>query len=133
MNRFYVQEHDARRRHWDLRLESGGALKSWALPKGPPPSPGVRRLAVRVPDHALSYGPFHGVIPKGRYGAGAVRTWDGGRYEAEGGVEEGLERGRLSLVFHGTRLRGRYALVRLPRPGRQEAWLMIKARREGRP
>jgi bifunctional non-homologous end joining protein LigD len=105
--RFVVQEHHARRLHWDLRLERGGVLVSWALPRGLPPDPGENRLAVHTEDHPLEYLDFEGNIPKGEYGAGEMRVWDRGTYEAEK-----FESAKVVVVLHGERVRGRYALFR---------------------
>ncbi len=117
--RFSVQEHHARRLHWDLRLEKDGVLKSWALPKGPPLEPGVRRLAIQTEDHPLEYIYFEGTIPPGHYGAGEVKLWDKGEYE----IEE-WSPGKIVVFFYGQKLRGRYALVHL----RDSNWLMIKSK-----
>jgi bifunctional non-homologous end joining protein LigD len=105
-SRFVVQEHHASTLHWDIRLEHDGVLKSWAVPKGPPEEPGIRRLAVQVEDHPVGYIDFHGTIPSG-YGSGTVEIWDDGRFELE-------SRAAAKLVFrlHGRRLSGRYSLVR---------------------
>ena len=105
--RFVVQEHHARRLHWDLRLERDGVLVSWALPRGIPPDPGENRLAVHTEDHPLEYLDFEGTIPKGEYGAGEMRVWDRGTYEAEK-----FEPAKVVVTFHGERMRGRYALFR---------------------
>jgi bifunctional non-homologous end joining protein LigD len=106
-NRFVIQEHHARRLHWDLRLERDGALASWALPRGVPPTPKDNRLAVRTEDHPLKYLEFEGEIPKGQYGAGRMLIWDRGTYEAEKFTDE-----KVTVVFHGERVRGRHALFR---------------------
>jgi bifunctional non-homologous end joining protein LigD len=105
--RFVIQEHSARRLHWDLRLERDGALASWALPRGLPPDPGENRLAVRTEDHPLSYLEFEGEIPKGEYGAGTMRIWDSGTYEAEK-----FEDDKVVIRLEGEQARGRYALFR---------------------
>jgi bifunctional non-homologous end joining protein LigD len=105
--RFVVQEHDARRLHWDLRLEHAGALASWAVPRGIPAHPDENRLAVRTEDHPLEYLEFEGEIPKGEYGAGTMAVWDRGTYEPEKFRED-----EVIAVFHGERVRGRYALFR---------------------
>jgi bifunctional non-homologous end joining protein LigD len=105
--RFVVQEHDARRLHWDLRLEHEGTLASWALPRGIPQHPDENRLAVRTEDHPLEYLEFHGDIPKGEYGAGTMTIWDSGTYEPEK-----FRDGEVIATFHGERVRGRYALFR---------------------
>ena len=113
--RFVVQEHSARRLHWDLRLEHDGALASWALPRGIPEHPGENRLAVRTEDHPLEYLEFHGDIPKGEYGAGTMTIWDSGTYEAEKFRED-----EVIATFHGERVRGRYALFRT----RESDWMI---------
>jgi bifunctional non-homologous end joining protein LigD len=105
--RFVLQEHDARRLHWDLRLEHEGTLASWALPRGIPQHPDENRLAVRTEDHPLEYLEFHGDIPKGEYGAGTMTIWDSGTYEPEK-----FRDGEVIATFHGERVRGRYALFR---------------------
>jgi bifunctional non-homologous end joining protein LigD len=105
--RFVVQEHHARRLHWDLRLERDGVLVSWALPRGLPPDPGENRLAVRTEDHPVEYLDFEGEIPKGEYGAGEMRVWDRGTYEVEK-----FEPAKVVVVLNGERVRGRYALFR---------------------
>lgn len=128
--RFVVQRHRARRLHYDVRLEIDGVLVSWAVPRGPTLDPGVRRLAVHVEDHPLDYLDFEGVIPHGQYGAGDVIVWDTGTYELVKGddpVAE-LEAGSMHVEFHGTKLRGRVALVRTGRrTGEGPQWLMIHA------
>jgi bifunctional non-homologous end joining protein LigD len=105
--RFVVQEHHARRLHWDLRLEHDGALASWAVPRGIPMDPKTNHLAVRTEDHPLSYLEFHGEIPKGQYGAGTMTIWDQGTFE----LEKWRDR-EVMAVFHGERMRGRYVLFR---------------------
>ena len=115
--RFVVQEHHARRLHWDLRLEHDGALASWAIPNGIPDDPRRNRKAVHVEDHPLEYIDFHGAIPAGSYGAGAVKIWDHGTYECEKWRED-----EVIAVFHGERLRGRYALFQAGREDRD--WMI---------
>jgi DNA ligase D-like protein (predicted ligase)/DNA ligase D-like protein (predicted 3'-phosphoesterase) len=119
---FVVQEHDARRLHYDLRLEREGVLKSWAVPKGIPEESGVKRLAVQTEDHPLDYGGFEGEIPKGQYGAGTVKIWDRGYYAVKLWEEDKIE-----FLLQGERLKGRYVLVRLKRGG-EKNWLLLKAR-----
>jgi bifunctional non-homologous end joining protein LigD len=123
--RFVVHEHQARRHHFDFRLEIAGVLKSWAVPKGPSMDPADKRLAVQVPDHPLSYGEFEGVIPEGQYGAGPVVIWDRGTFlPASGDPESDLDLGKLSFTLKGGKLRGGFALVRMRRGEGQ--WLLIK-------
>ncbi len=131
--RFVVQKHAARRTHFDLRLEIGGALASWAVPKGPSADPASKRLAVHVEDHPLEYGEFEGVIPKGEYGAGSVIIWDRGRYEPTGdtadseqALQQGVRSGKLEFNLYGERLRGRWALVRMKGAEGEDNWLLIK-------
>jgi bifunctional non-homologous end joining protein LigD len=114
-DRFVVQEHHARRLHWDVRLERDGVLASWAVPKGPPTSSDQNRLAVHTEDHPLEYLDFHGAIPRGQYGAGEMTIWDSGTYETEKWRDD-----EVIVEFHGTRLQGRYALIQTN--GNQ--WLM---------
>ncbi len=127
-----VQKHAARQVHWDFRLELDGALKSWAVPKGPSYDPRVRRLAVEVEDHPLEYGTFEGTIPRGEYGGGTVMLWDTGSWEPVGEPRQGLEKGELKVRLSGKRLRGGWVLVRTGRPGdepdRARQWLLIKER-----
>ena len=125
---FVVQQHDARSLHWDFRLEHGGVLWSWAVPKGPSMDPGDKRLAVHVEDHPLDYATFHGTIPEGQYGAGTVEIWDHGTWAPVGDPAAGLKKGELKFTLSGKRLTGGFVLIRLkPRPkDRAENWLMIK-------
>ncbi len=123
---FVVQEHAAGAHHFDLRLEVAGAMRSWALPKGPSMDPATRRLAVQVADHGLAHNDF-----EGRSGSGAVTIWDRGTYEQGGRVSwpEALERGHAVFVLRGRKLKGGFALQRT-RPGEQAQWLLIKRRDE---
>jgi len=126
--RFVIHEHHARNLHFDLRLEIGGVLKSWAVPKGLSLNPNLKRLAIGVPDHSLSYIDYEGTIAEGRYGAGRVVVWDSGDYQADGDAHEQLENGRLNFIFHGKKLRGSFSLVRM-KDGKGQ-WLVIKNRDE---
>lgn len=131
---FVVQQHAARRMHYDVRLEVGGVLASWAVPNGPSYDPKVKRLAVHVEDHPLDYAGFEGGIPAGEYGGGRVIVWDAGTYanltQRDGRpvpVEKAIERGHLSVWLEGSKLRGGWSLTRTTRPGqRQDSWLMVK-------
>ncbi|HSS27580.1 MAG TPA: DNA ligase D [Usitatibacter sp.] len=125
---FVIQKHAASRLHYDFRLELDGTLVSWAVPKGPSLDPHVRRMAVHVEDHPLSYAGFEGVIPKGQYGAGTVEVWDRGTWTPIEDPREGLARGRLKFQLEGEKLHGNWMLVRINnrRDERQEPWLLIK-------
>jgi bifunctional non-homologous end joining protein LigD len=132
---FCVQRHHASHLHYDLRLEVGGALKSWAVPKGPTLDPDEKRLAMLVEDHPIEYGSFEGVIPKGNYGAGSVMLWDRGTYEllGEATAEEQLARGDFKFRLHGAKLGGDFAIVRIKsrntgRSNKGNEWLLIKKR-----
>jgi bifunctional non-homologous end joining protein LigD len=126
---FVVQRHDARRLHYDFRLERDGALASWAVPKGVPLEPGQQHLAVHVEDHPLEYATFEGEIPKGEYGAGAVEIWDSGTYEL---IEE-KKNGGLTVRLHGERLNGTWALVPARLSGDEKNWLILRKRDETAP
>jgi DNA ligase D-like protein (predicted 3'-phosphoesterase) len=134
MPRFVVQKHDARTLHYDFRLEVGGVLRSWAVPKGPSTNPRDKRLAVPVEDHALEYGAFEGRIGEGAYGAGAVIVWDAGSYrnvtERDGRpvpIERALDAGHAVVWLQGEKLRGGWILQRVA----ADRWLLIKRRDEG--
>src|SRR6185436_9171825 len=134
---FVVQQHSARRLHYDFRLECDGVLISWAVPRGPALDPNEKRLAVQTEDHPYAYASFEGVIPPGQYGAGEVIVWDCGVYspdeggatwfhdraEAEREVREGLAKGKLSILLRGEKLKGSFALVKTKEA---KQWLMIK-------
>ncbi|ROU02905.1 DNA ligase D [Histidinibacterium lentulum] len=124
--RYSMQNHDARRLHWDLRLEWDGVLLSWAVTKGPSLDPGDKRLAVQTEDHPLDYLTFEGIIPAGNYGAGTVMLWDLGHWQPRGDVAEGLKKGHLKFALHGERMTGGWSLVRMKREGKRENWLLIK-------
>ncbi|HEY5058705.1 MAG TPA: DNA ligase D [Gaiellaceae bacterium] len=121
---FVVQRHDARRLHYDFRLERSGVLASWAVPKGVPLEPGVRALAVHVEDHPLDYATFEGEIPKGQYGGGTVEIWDRGTYDL---IEEKRD-GGLTVRLHGARLDGTWTLVPAALDGDPKNWLLIRKR-----
>jgi bifunctional non-homologous end joining protein LigD len=126
-SRFVVQRHHARRLHYDLRLEIGGVLKSWAVPQGPTLDPKIKRLAVHVEDHPIEYGEFEGTIPQGNYGAGTVTVWDNGTFEVLGDMaaEQQLERGDFKFQLHGHKLMGNFALVRI-KSSKKAEWLLLK-------
>ena len=125
---FVVQKHDARRLHFDLRLELNGVLKSWAVTKGPSLIPGVKRLAIQTEDHPMDYLEWEGVIPKGEYGGGTMIVWDRGTWTPDGDPEKGLKKGHLQFVLSGKRLKGLWDLVRMSRRKgeKKDPWLLIK-------
>ncbi len=124
---FVVQKHAARRMHYDLRLEMGGVLESWAVPRGVSADPVEKRLAVKVEDHPLEYADFEGLIPKGNYGAGAVIVWDRGHWVPHEDPEEGLARGKLLFELRGFKLRGVWTLVKLAKGDNE--WLLIREKK----
>jgi DNA ligase D-like protein (predicted 3'-phosphoesterase) len=117
---FVVHEHHATHLHWDLRIEMDGVLKSWAVPKKPPTKKGVKRLAVQVDDHDLSYAGFEGEIPEGQYGAGKVLIWDKGSYDLADRSAD-----KIVVDFKGKKLKGKYALIRFKKAG-EKNWLFFK-------
>jgi len=123
--RFVVHEHDASQLHYDFRLEMEGVLRSWAIPKGPSMNPSERRLAVLVEDHPLEYFDFEGIIPQGRYGAGAVVIWDSGTYVLLDQKED-----KISFFLKGRKLKGNFTLARLKGKGKENQWLFIKQKDE---
>jgi bifunctional non-homologous end joining protein LigD len=127
---FVIQKHDARRLHYDFRLELNGTLKSWAVPKGPSLDPKDKRLAVHVEDHPISYANFEGSIPEGQYGAGDVIVWDRGVWQPHGDPEATYKAGKLKFTLIGEKLTGDWTLVRtrLQGSGGKEQWLLIKER-----
>lgn len=121
---FVVQKHRASALHYDFRLEAGGVLVSWAVPKGPSLDPKVKRLAMQVEDHPLDYARFEGVIPEGEYGGGTVMVWDIGTYRLEDDetFDEAMRKGRIVFTLNGKKLKGGWSLIRTN--GRQ--WLLMK-------
>ena len=122
--RFVIHEHHARNLHFDLRLETEGVLKSWAVPKGISLNPADKRLAVAVPDHSVNYIDYEGEISEGSYGAGDVRIWDDGHYETATDPYRQLQAGKLTFTFFGLKVRGEFTLVRLN--NQPNNWLLIK-------
>lgn len=120
--RFVIHEHYARSHHFDFRLEKDGVLKSWAVPKGLPEKTGMKRLAIQVEDHALEFGGCEGTIPKNEYGAGSITVWDRGTYELETWTV-----GRIAFTLKGSRITGRFNLVRFEHGGPRD-WLLIRRR-----
>lgn len=147
---FVIHKHDATSLHYDFRLQIGDVVPSWAIPKGPTLDPTVKRLAMKVEDHDLSYKDFEGVIEEGKYGAGPVMIWDQGTYipeievskgvreevkdfhEGQKVMREGLEKGEIKFFLEGTKLKGSFALVKTKGfpPGVKNAWLLIKHKDE---
>ncbi|MFA7542717.1 MAG: DNA polymerase ligase N-terminal domain-containing protein, partial [Lysobacterales bacterium] len=123
---FVIQLHHARRRHYDLRLQVGDVLRSWAVPKGPSLDPAVKRLAVEVEDHPLAYADFQGEIAEGEYGAGHVALFDRGVWTSADDAEQQLAKGHLRFELYGRKLRGGWHLVRSGKPARQPQWLLFK-------
>src|SRR5713101_1175684 len=134
-SRFVIQKHDARRLHYDFRLEMEGVLKSWAVPKGLPWKQGEKHLAVEVEDHPVDYAEFEGVIPEGQYGGGTVMVWDRGRYFVYGEQPlESLRDGKLHLVLEGEKAKGEWTLVRIRgRDGEKNQWLILKTGSSAKP
>ncbi len=134
--RFVIQKHDARRLHYDFRLEIDGVLVSWAVPKGPSMDPSDKRLAVQTEDHPLDYADFEGVIPKGEYGGGTVMVWDYGTYrnlrankgKNSASMEDSLAQGLVEVWLEGEKLQGGYALRRTSANDGKAQWLLIKKR-----
>jgi len=118
-NIYVIQKHDASHLHYDLRLEMDGALKSWAIPKGPSTEKNVKRLAVAVEDHPIGYENFEGIIPEGQYGAGKVEIWDKGTYSIEGRTGD-----KIIVNINGKKLNGRYCLIKFK--GQEKNWLFFK-------
>ena len=120
---FVIHKHHASHLHWDLRLEMDGVLKSWAVPKEPPTTKDVKRLAIQVEDHPLEYAKFHGVIPEGNYGAGKVEIWDNGKYKLKNRSSNKIE-----FNLKGKKLNGNYILVKThygSKPGKSWLWFKI--------
>lgn len=141
---FVVHKHKATSLHYDFRLEIGGVMPSWAIPKGPTLDSDVKRLAMPTTDHTMEYRHFEGVIPQGSYGAGPVMIWDEGYYipeveiskgvrkgitdreEGEKVMREGMQKGEIKFILHGKKLKGSFALVKTRGWGPKNSWLMIK-------
>src|SRR5437879_4092372 len=134
-SRFVIQKHDARRLHYDFRLEMEGVLKSWAVPKGLPWKQGEKHLAVEVEDHPVDYMQFEGVIPEGQYGGGTVMVWDRGKYFVYGEQPlKSLRDGKLHLVLEGEKAKGEWTLVRIRgRDGEKNQWLILKTGSSAKP
>src|ERR1051326_7442315 len=128
--RFVIHKHAASHLHYDFRLEMGGTLKSWAVPKGLPYETGVKRSAFEVEDHPVSYMRFEGTIPKGQYGGGTVMVWDIGTYEI---LEGSYEKGKMRLLLHGKKLRGEWHIFRIRSDDAKPVWLIIKSRESMKP
>src|SRR5437762_2284682 len=133
-SRFVIQKHDARRLHYDFRLQMEGVLKSWAVPKGLPWKQGEKHLAVEVEDHPIEYKDFEGVIPAGNYGGGTVMVWDRGNYYVHGEQPlKALAEGKLHLVLEGEKAKGDWALIRIRSDSEKNQWLLLKSDADIRP
>ncbi len=124
--RFVIHEHHATRLHFDLRLEIGDVLKSWAVPKGVSMNPSKKRLAVAVPDHSVNYINFEGRLAEGTYGAGEVRIWDNGEFETTDDAAERLTKGKLVFTFDGAKLKGEFTILKMW--NQEKNWLIIKSK-----
>lgn len=131
---FVIHKHDASQLHYDFRIEVDGALKSWAVPKGPSTDPSEKRMAIPTEDHPMEYAHFEGVIPEGEYGAGTVMIWDAGTYrnlkeeqeeQEKKSVSQSLKEGHVTIWLEGKKLKGGYALIRTGK-GKNDRWLLIK-------
>ncbi len=116
---YVIQKHDATNLHYDLRLERGDVLRSWAIPKKPPRKEGVKRLAIRTEDHSLDYANFEGTIPENQYGAGKVKIWDKGRYELEKWEKE-----KIIIKISGEKLKGKYCIIKIS--DEEKNWLFFR-------
>ncbi|HJM68343.1 MAG TPA: DNA polymerase ligase N-terminal domain-containing protein [Candidatus Babeliales bacterium] len=132
---FVIQKHDASHLHYDFRLEIGGVLVSWAVPKGPSTNPADKRLAVRTDDHPMGYAKFEGIIPEGEYGGGTIMVWDYGTYEnikeKDGKlvpIKQCLKDGQIEVWLEGHKLQGGYALIKTKLGAKGDNWLLIKMR-----
>jgi DNA ligase D-like protein (predicted 3'-phosphoesterase) len=118
---YTIHEHHASHLHWDLRLEINGVLKSWAIPKSPPTEKNIKRLAIQVEDHPISYANFEGTIPEGNYGAGKVIIWDKGTYE----LKE-KSNNKIEIILNGKKLKGNYVLIKTDYTKNKNSWLFFK-------
>src|SRR5437660_2072256 len=133
-SRFVIQKHDARRLHYDFRLQMEGVLKSWAVPKGLPWKKGKKHLAVEVEDHPIEYEEFEGVIPEGNYGGGTVMVWDGGTYYVYGDQStKSFQEGKLHLVLGAKKAKGEWTLVRIRGADQKSQWLILKTGADAKP
>lgn len=118
---YMIHEHHASHLHWDLRLEKEGILKSWAVPKTPPTTKEIKRLAIQVEDHPIEYAKFQGIIPEGNYGAGKVEIWDKGNYNL---IEE--NKNKIIIDINGKKLKGKYCLIKTDYGNNKNSWLFFK-------
>jgi DNA ligase D-like protein (predicted 3'-phosphoesterase) len=129
---FVIHKHDASRLHYDLRLEIGGVMPSWAVPKGLPTKPNDRRLAVKTEDHPTDYAKFEGTIPQGEYGGGTVMIWDYGKYENLRNVSmaESIDNGKIEFYLDGKKIKGSYVLIHTGKGKKDNQWLIMKMKEE---